>query len=370
MIYDFAIVGAGIAGAGLAAELAALAGDDARILLLETEDAPGYHSTGRSAAFWSETYGGPEIVPLSLASGPMLRELGLLTQRGALHMARNGHEAAVEAFIESYGTTGARLERVGRAFMANRVPGLSDEWTAAVWEPACSDIDVDGLHQHYLRTAGRAGIELALRARLERAELRDGKWVLSIEDGRQFAAAVLVDAAGAWADEVARIAGMRELGIRPYRRTVVQIELESPPPPDMPLVLDIDGSFYFKPESGSLWLSPHDEEPSDPCDSAPEELAVAQAIDRFQRAVDRPIARVGRRWAGLRSFAPDRLPVYGHDPACEAFFWFAGQGGFGIQTAPAASRLAAQILTGSEADAMTRALDRELYDPRRFGSRL
>jgi len=132
-------------------------------------------------------------------------------------------------------------------------------------------------------------------------------------------------------------------------------------------VLDIGGSFYFKPESGRLWLSPHDEEPSAPCDAAPEELAVAEAIDRFERAVDWKILAVERKWAGLRSFAPDRCPVYGNDARCDGFAWFAGQGGYGIQTSPAAARLTAQLLLGLERDVMTESLDESLYDPSRFG---
>ena len=163
------------------------------------------------------------------------------------------------------------------------------------------------------------------------------------------------------------MAGVRPLNIQPLRRTVVQLRIDPPPPADQPLVLDISGQFYFKPESARVWLSPHDETPSEPCDAAPEELAVAEAIDRFQQVIDCTIEAVERRWAGLRSFAPDRRPVYGYDPQVEDFAWFAGQGGFGIQTAPAAARLAAQLFLGLERDAMTAPLDPALYAPDRFG---
>ncbi|HEU4650145.1 MAG TPA: FAD-binding oxidoreductase, partial [Croceibacterium sp.] len=180
-------------------------------------------------------------------------------------------------------------------------------------------------------------------------------------------ARVLVDAAGAWADEVAALAGTGPLGITPYRRTVGQLRVDPVPAADLPLVLDISGGFYFKPEHGKLWLSPQDEAASAPCDAAADELDIAVAIDRFERVVDWQVLAVERKWAGLRSFAPDRLPVYGFDPRRDGFFWFAGQGGFGIQTAPAAARLGAQVLLGLAPDAMTERLDRALYAPARFG---
>lgn len=360
--YDIAIVGAGIAGASLAAECV----PHARVLLLEAEDTPGYHTTGRSAAFWEECYGGPEIVPLTLASGPYLREHGFLSPRGALYIARHDGVPALDAFMQRFGGTGATIERIGRAAMLEKVPGLREEWTDAVWEPLCSDIDVAGLHQHYLALAKRAGVDLVCRARVTRAWREGGRWRIAAADGREWAAATLANAAGAWADELAQIAGAPPIGIQPLRRTICQLVTDPAPPAEQPLVLDIDGRFYFKPETGRVWLSPHDEVPSPPCDAAPEELAVAEAIDRFERVVDWKIVRVERKWAGLRSFAPDRLPVYGADPRCDGFFWFAGQGGYGIQTAPAAAKLAAQMLLDLPRDDVTGALHAERYSPARF----
>ncbi len=361
--YDFAIVGAGIAGASLAAELA----PHGSVLVLEAEDRPGYHATGRSAAFWEECYGGPEIVPLTLASGPWLREHGFLSRRGALYIGRDSETALLEAFVERFGGTGARFERIGREALAAIVPGLREDWTGAVWEPACADIDVAGVHQHYLQVGRKHGVELVTRARVETAAYDDSGWAITCADGRQFAARTLVNAAGAWADTLARMAGVRPLGIQPLLRTVAQLRTDPPPPAELPLVLDIAGRFYFKPEAGRLWLSPHDETPIEPCDAAPEELAVAEAIDRFEQVTDWRIEAVERRWAGLRSFSPDRLPVYGRDPRQPAFAWFAGQGGYGIQTSPAAARLAAQCLLGLPRDAMTAGLDPALYHPARFG---
>jgi D-arginine dehydrogenase len=362
--FAIAVVGAGIAGASLAAELAALGAG--KVVVLEAEDRPGYHTTGRSAAFWEECYGGPRVVPLTLASGPWLREGGFLSPRGALYVGQADDEAALDAFMETFAETGASIERLGRDALAERLPGVRPGFTGAVWEPACADIDVAAVHQHYLAAAKRGGVELRTRWRVVAAE-RDGDgWRLANDRGEIVRATAIANAAGAWADSFAALAGARALGIQPLRRTVAQVRTDPPPPADLPLVLDIAGRFYFKPESGRLWLSPHDEEPSPPCDAAPEELAVAEAIDRFERVVDWRVLAVERKWAGLRSFAPDRLPVYGFDPRVGGLFWFAGQGGFGIQTAPAAARLAAQLMLGSRPDAMTERLDPALYDPGRF----
>ncbi|MDG6077681.1 FAD-binding oxidoreductase [Erythrobacter litoralis] len=362
MIYDFAITGAGIAGASIAAELAE---GGARVVVLEAEDAPGYHATGRSAAFWEECYGGPELVPLTLASGPYLRDHGFLTQRGALYIGRDADEPKLHGFLNRFAETGATIERLERGPLEAKLPGLREEWTGAIWEPACADIDVAGLHQHYLSRARKAGAKIVCRARLRQAKRREAVWNLRTV-GLSFDAATLVNSAGAWADGVAKLVGAEPLSIAPLRRTVVQLRLAAPPPPDLPLTLDISGRFYFKPEAGRLWLSPHDEEPSQPCDAAPEELAVAEAIARLEEVVDWQVEAVERKWAGLRSFAPDRLPVYGYDPQVEGFAWFAGQGGFGIQTSPAAARLAGQLLLNNVRDAMTEGLDASLYAPDRF----
>lgn len=361
--YDFAIVGAGIAGASLAAELAE---GGANVLLLEAEDRPGYHATGRSAAFWEECYGGPDIVPLTLASGGYLREGGFLHQRGALYIAREGDEALARGFLERFAPTGATIEGVDRAQLQARLAGLRPAWSSAVWEPLCADIDVAALHAHFLARGQAAGCTLECRARVVRLERGDGRWTIATARGQAYRAETLVDAAGAWADGVARLAGARPVGITPYRRTVVQLRVDPPVPDDLPLVLDLRGRFYFKPESGRLWLSPHDEVPSPPCDAAPEELAVAEAIARLGEVVDWTIEAVEHKWAGLRSFAPDRRPVYGRDPEVEGFAWFAGQGGFGIQTSPAAARLARQLFLHEERDDMTRNLDAINYSPDRF----
>ncbi|MCJ2177217.1 NAD(P)/FAD-dependent oxidoreductase [Novosphingobium album (ex Hu et al. 2023)] len=356
--YDIVIVGAGMAGASLAAAI----GARARVLVVEAEERPGYHTTGRSAAFWSESYGGPGVQPLTTASGPVLHELGLLAPRRALTLGRAGEEAQVAAFIEKYSAVGLEVEWFDRSGIERRVPGLRPDWICAAYEPSCCDIDVAGLHQYYLAQAHKAGAGLWCRAGLAGSERTSGGWTLSLTDGRRVAASIVVNAAGAWADPVARMAGVREMDITPYRRTIAQLAVSPAASDDLPLVLDISETFYFKPENGRVWLSPHDETPSPPCDAAPEEMDVAVAIDRFGQVVDWRIGRLEHRWAGLRSFAPDRLPVYGFAPEDPAFFWFAGQGGFGIQTAPAAAELAARVLLGDAGGE----IDPAPYSPARF----
>jgi D-arginine dehydrogenase len=291
----------------------------------------------------------------------------MLSPRGALYVGRAEDEAEIEAFISRFAESGDSIERLGRAALERQVPGIRPAWQHAISEPACADIDVAGLHQHYLARARTGGVELRCRARLEAAEREGEGWRLSFGSAGEVRARILVNAAGAWADPAARIAGANPLGVEPLRRTVAQLRVAPAPPRELPLVLDISGAFYFKPEHGKLWLSPHDETPCAPCDAAPEELDVALAIDRFEQVVDWRIEAVEHKWAGLRSFAPDRLPVYGFDMSVPGFFWFAGQGGFGIQTAPAAARLGAQLLLGLPRDAMTEGLVPELYAPIRFG---
>lgn len=356
--FDFAIVGAGMAGASLAAGLA----PHGRVLVIEAEDHPGFHATGRSAAFWTESYGGPLVLPLTAASRGFFDDHGLLTLRGALTLARVEEAAGLTDFITKFSALGVRVEALDRQALTARVPGLRDEWQLGAWEPDCCDIDVAGLHQLWLGQAKRLGTELLCRARLVAAHHSDAGWAMTLDDGRAVSARVLINAAGAWADPIAQLAGVAPLGMAPLRRTVAQLRMGTPVPADLPLVLGFDGSFYFKPEGGKLWLSPHDETASAPCDAAPEELDVAIAIDRFQAVADWPIAAVERKWAGLRTFAPDRLPVYGFDPAARDFFWFAGQGGFGIQTAPAAADLALALLLGQAGGTV----DPAPYSPARF----
>jgi D-arginine dehydrogenase len=358
MAHDIVIVGAGIAGASLAAETA----PHARVLLIEAEGRAGYHATGRSAAFWSESYGGPAIQPLTTASGPMLHPY--LEPMGSIHIGRADEAAAIEGFLAEFAGSGVELCRVDPRAV---IPGLRPEWTLGVLEPSCEYIDVGGLHADMLAAAKRAGAELVTDAALLSARREDDLWKIETRAGA-FEAAVLVNAAGAWADPVAELAGVKPLGIRPYRRTMLQLKTDPAPAPGSPMFAHIGGDFYWKPEAGGrIWLSPHDVIDTPPCDAQPEDIDVATAIDRFERVVDWRVEKLEHKWAGLRSFAPDRLPVYGFDTVVPGFFWCAGQGGFGIQTAPAAAKLAAALLLGISPDPAVAAIDPGLYSPARFG---
>ena len=360
---DIAIIGAGMAGASLAAELDGAA----RVLLIEAEGLPGYHATGRSAAFWSETYGGPAIQPLTTASGPWLAERGYLHARGALHIATAEGGAALAAMRAAYAGSAVQLDPVDRPGLEAAIPGLMPGWKQGLAEPSCMDIDVAALHAAYLAIARRSGVELLCGAEVGELHHEAGRWRIETRAG-PVEAAIVVNAAGAWASTIAAMAGASPIAITPYRRTVVQLAVDPPAPADLPLVMDAEERFYFKPEAGGrLWLSPHDETPVIAGDVAPEELDVAIAIDRLEQVVDWRILRRERAWAGLRSFAPDRAPVYGFDPRAPGFFWFAGQGGFGIQTAPAAAMLGAALLLGRPMREMVRGIDVGRYRAGRFG---
>ncbi len=373
MTYDIAIVGAGIAGASLAWSLAAHGAGP--VVLLEAEDAPGYHTTGRSAAFWEPTYGGAGVVPLSAASRaffdappPGFAAAPLLTPRGALHVAAPGDAGVLIALAADFARFGVVTEPLDAAAMAARFPIVGGGWEAAgLLEPDCHDIDVAALHAGFLVGARRSGAVLMTAARVTAIERRPSggaaRWRVATTSG-EVAARILVDAAGAWGDAIAELAGVGPLGLTPLRRTMVVLSVDPPPPADLPVVFDAAGSFYFKPDGGRLWLSPHDEIADVARDAAPEELDVAVAIDRFERATTASVRRVERSWAGLRTFSPDRAPVYGFDPAVPGFFWCVGQGGFGIQTAPAAGDLAARLLLGKPPGPV----DPAAYAPARFAS--
>ncbi len=358
--FDIAIIGAGIAGASLAAAI----GGRARVVLLEAESQPGYHATGRSAAFWSESYGGRDVQPLTTASEAAL--LPWLGPRGCLHIADAASLSELDLLEAEFAGRRPGLSRIDRAAIAARVPGLAARFIAAVEEESCRDIDVAGLHAGYVSDCKMIGTALRTGSEVFGLTRQDARWRIETRDGF-IEAAIVVDAAGAWASDIAMMAGASPIAITPYRRTVVQLATDPAMAADMPLVMDAAGLFYFKPEAGGrLWLSPHDEHLAVPQDVAPEELDVAIAIDRFEQAVDWRVLRRERAWAGLRSFAPDRVPVYGFDERAPGFFWFAGQGGFGIQTAPAAAAIGAALLLGEPMPAFVAGIDVQRYAPTRF----
>lgn len=358
---DILIVGGGIAGASVGAEVAG----KRSVLILEAEEHCGYHSTGRSAAFFLESYGGPVVAELSTASAEFLQnppenfcEHGFLRARGALHLSQSD-------WPELPLKVPAR--RVERDELERMMPGIKPRWTKALFEPGCADIDVAGLHAAFLRQFRSRGGTVQTNARLVSARREESSWRVALADGSELSAGVIVDAAGAWADSVAEGCGATRLGIAPKRRTMVQLRVGRSGLKDLPLVNDAGGNFYFKGETdNSIWLSPHDEIDTDPCDAAPEEIDIATAIDRFEGVVDWRIERIERSWAGLRSFSPDRVPVYGFDPDVPGFFWCAGQGGFGIQTSPAAGKLCGSLLLDEQPDASIAHIDASAFSPSRF----
>jgi D-arginine dehydrogenase len=359
---DIAIIGAGIAGASLAAMI----GSRAHVVLIEAETQPGYHSTGRSAAFWSESYGGPLVQPLTAASGPWLEDKGFLHPRGCIHIADADGYDALSALAEDMAGCGVAHAWLDRTALEAAITGLRPEFRTGLSEPSCRDIDVGGLHGNFLIAARREGASLLTDAAVTEI-VRDGaEWRIATRGG-DVHASILVNAAGAWSNQIAEMAGASAIDVQPYRRTIAQLVTDPPMAPDMPLIMDALGRFYFRPETGGrLWLSPHDETPVPAHDVAPEELDVAVAIDWLERTVDWRVLRRERAWAGLRSFAPDRLPVYGFDASAAGFFWFAGQGGFGIQTAPAAAMLGAAVLLGATLPEAVAGIDPARYSPARF----
>jgi len=349
--FDIVVIGAGIAGASVAAELARTH----RVAVLEREEFPGYHSTGRSAALFSEIYGNGVVRALSRASRDFyyappqgFAPDPLVKPRGAMYIAREEQLPQLESFAANSDLAGS-IRHIAPEVALAACPILRPEYVrAALMEPEAADVDVAALHQGYLRQFRTAGGTLVTDAHVTDLVYRDRHWRLTTPSG-EYRAKIVVNAAGAWADTIAAKAGGTPLSIQPCRRTVVLVELPSQLSPDTwPMVIDIDENFYMKPDAGLLLISPADETPVEPCDVQPEEYDVAVAIDRVEQATTLNVTRIRKRWAGLRSFAPDRSPVIGFDGALPGFFWLAGQGGYGMQTAPAASRFAAALVRGEQ----------------------
>jgi D-arginine dehydrogenase len=345
---DVVIIGAGIAGSSLGFELAGRVS----VVLIERETQPGYHSTGRSAAMLTETYGSPLVRRLAAASRgflerppPDFAERPLLSPRGMLHIARADQRAALDRTEAAAGALRPGLHRLDARAVRALVPLLDPAYVAGgLLEPEARAIDVARLHQGYLRGLRRRGGRLVTAAAPRTITRGARGWEITTTAG-SFRAGILVNAAGAWADEVARCAGVAPLGLVAKRRTAILLD---PPvgldPTHWPMVIDVDERFYFKPEAGKLLVSPGDETPVEPCDVQPEELDVAIAVDRYETTTGHKAPRLGRRWAGLRCFVADHNPVVGRDPAVPGFVWLAGQGGFGIMTAPAMARTAASLI--------------------------
>jgi D-arginine dehydrogenase len=374
--FDFAIVGAGIAGVAAAYHLA----PQAKVVLLEREHVAAYHTTGRSAALHSETYGSPEIRAITVASGRFYRQPPagftdhpLLTPRGALIVGRADEQAAAQRAAGEFAKLVPSVRWLEPAEVLRRQPLLKPEACAggAVFEEA-EDMDVAAIHSGFLKGARAAGGALRLNAEVTALERRDGRWTIRLADDETMAAANLINASGAWADVVASLAGAKSVGLVPKRRTAftfdapAELALER-----MPMVIDFGETWYIKPEVGQFLGSPADETPSPPTDAQPEEIDIALAVERIQMATTLQIHRIKNKWAGLRSFVADKNLVVGYDGAIEGFFWLVGQGGYGIQTAAAAGRLAAALALGKAlpGDIAELGVSEATLSPKRFTSR-
>lgn len=343
--FDVAVIGAGIAGSTAAAALA----PHRRVALIEAEEAPGYHTTGRSAAMWEPNYGPPDVrrlTGLSLAffkdPPPGFAQAPLLAPRGVVLMAPEPQRAELEQALNE----GAGLRPLSIEKLRAMVPALRPDYAVlAAIDNTASDIDVAALHQGYLRQLRSHGGVLALRNRAGRIERHDGSWHVQTSSGDVFRAPVVVNAAGAWGDEVAGIAGVAPLGLQPCRCTAVIIDPQPWRVEHWPMLCEIRETWFARPEARTrLMVSPADATPMHAHDVQPDELDVAVAIDRMQQALDIQVRRVERSWAGLRTFSPDGSLAFGWAADAKGFFWCVGQGGYGIQTSPAAGRLCADLI--------------------------
>jgi D-arginine dehydrogenase len=373
--YDIVVIGAGMAGSAAAAEMA----KGAHVLLLEAEQSPGYHSTGRSAALHTENYGNDVIRRLTIASRDFFidppdgfSDHPVLTPRGVLWVGRADQQASFAAALAQGRQLVQSIAPVSIDDALKLCPVLRRDYvTSAMIEPDAMDLDVHAIHQGFLRELRRRAGTLITNARVEALTRRGSTWEV-ITDRDRYTAAVVVNAAGAWCDVIACLAGAMPVGLVPKRRTVVTFESGAVVDPRWPFILDVDEQFYFKPESGRILASPADETPVEPCDVQPEELDVAEAIDRVERATTFTVSRVQRKWAGLRSFVADKSPVVGMAPDRPGFFWLAGQGGYGIMTSPALARLSASlVLNGSvPTDLASSGISAAMVAPSRPGLRL
>ncbi len=343
---DVLVIGGGMAGISAGARLAETG---LSVTVLEREAAIGRHSTGRSAAMYIPSYGGPVLRALIAAGAEVMLEPGALAD-GRLTSPRGMMLVASEVEVADFEATLAEpggLERMTPEEARTWVPVLRPEAVAAAArDPAAMAIDVDLMLQGFARALRAAGGQVVTGAELRGLARRGSDWVAETEAGA-FAAPVVVNAAGAWADEVARLAGFAPLGLQPMRRTAAILPAPEGHEIDgWPLVASAAEAWYFKPEAGRLLVSPAEEDPVEPMDAWPDDMVLAEGLWRFEQAVTVPVTRVERSWAGLRTFAPDRTPVAGFDPRAEGFFWLAGQGGNGIQAAPGLARLAAGLIAG------------------------
>lgn len=355
------IIGGGIAGVSAAARLAPFA----RVTLLEGENSLAYHASGRSAAMFLLHYGNTAIKALNAASVDHHRyaEGGVLSPRGMMMVAAHAHEEAFRADSADLGLDAITMDEA-----ASLWPILNRKTMGhAAYRADAQDIDTDLLIQNFARTARAHDAQIVTGSRVSGINRQASGWRVTTADGQVHEGDLLVNAAGAWADGVAQMAGLRPLGVQPFRRSMARIALpQGMSPVDWPFVDGVGESWYCKPDAGALIVSPADEDPVPPQDAWADDMVLAEGLARYQEAVTEPVTRMLANWAGLRSFAPDRALVIGADAEEPSFFWCAGQGGYGFQTAPAASQLLADLVLKS-----TPTLDKATVaalDPKRFSA--
>lgn len=336
--FDVIVIGGGMAGVSLAYEVST----SHRVALLEMEPALAYHTTGRSAAMFLESYGGQTVRALTTASRSFLDERQVLTPLPMLSVGRPGRGAVVDALFDAVRVLVPDVELLDGDQAVRAQPLLRPRTVErALLEPGATEIDVAALHQFYVHGLRERGGHIATRARVDTAEYRDGAWRLHAGE-LDVEARVVVNAAGAWADVVARTFGARPVGMQPRRRTAFMVD--APPGAGAPMVCDVDDTFYFKPDAGRLLCSPSEETPHEPADARADEVQIARAIEAINEMTTLDVRHVRARWAGLRTFVADRTPVVGYDAEQPGFFWYAGQGGYGIQLAAALARTGAALV--------------------------
>ncbi|MEM6620344.1 MAG: FAD-binding oxidoreductase [Pseudomonadota bacterium] len=342
MAYDFLIIGGGIAGVSAAARLAALGST----ILIEAEDHFAYHASGRSAALYEPNYGAPTVVNLSKAGAIYFSDAGVLSSRGILMLGRPGEEEALARDAASFA-----MEQISPEEALEKAEFIDASLiTRAAFSNGAKDIDTDALVRHFWRVAASQGAVARHAAPVRKITRQRSKWEVTA-GAESHRAKTIINAAGAWADQIAALAQVPALGLTPLRRSVARVPApKGLDPSRWPMLFGPGESWYAKPDAGQLIVSPADETQSEPCDAAPTELALAEGIDQFARTTGYQPRRITARWAGLRTFAPDRTLVIGRDPGQPDFFWLAGQGGYGFQTSAGASALAADLIAGRDPD--------------------
>lgn len=358
MTYDFTIIGGGIAGISAAARLA----PHGKTLVLETEPHLAYHASGRSAALFEPYYGAPSVNDLSLAGEDYFRTAhgGVLSKRGIMIVARADEEAQLKSEAANF-----HMDHISVAEAAELIPTLDQSvLTQAALSYNAEDIDTDLLIQNFARDARKHGAEIRTNAPVTAIDKTANGWSLSASEDR-IDTKTIINAAGPWADEIAALAGLKPIGLTPYRRSMARV-----PAPndhdltDWPMLFGVGETWYAKPDAGQLLVSPADEDATTPHDAYADDMTLAMGIDRYSQVVTTEVTRITANWAGLRTFAPDRTLVIGADANDPTFFWSAGQGGYGMQTAPGASQLLADLVTGKTSELPTST--RAALSPKRF----